>query len=73
LAELVGFDDFVHRHIGPSPHEQAHMLATIGAASMDELIGDVVPAGIRFEGRAPSTTCWASCVRWRCRTSRGPA
>jgi glycine dehydrogenase len=53
LAELVGFDDFVHRHIGPSPHEQAHMLATIGAASMDELIGDVVPAGIRFEGRLP--------------------
>ena len=29
--------DFMSRHIGPSPTEQAHMLGTLGYASLDEL------------------------------------
>ena len=39
--------DFVRRHIGPSPAEVQEMLAVVGAASMDELIAQAVPASIR--------------------------
>ena len=38
---------FQHRHIGPSPHETAEMLAAIGAASLDELMAQTVPNSIR--------------------------
>ena len=43
-------DEFVARHIGPSPAQVEHMLATIGVASLDELIDQAVPASIRFAG-----------------------
>lgn len=36
------------RHIGPSEGEIAQMLETIGAGSVDELIGQVVPQAIRL-------------------------
>jgi glycine dehydrogenase len=39
--------DFAARHIGPSPQDQREMLAAIGAASMEELIKQTVPASIR--------------------------
>ena len=40
--------DFANRrHIGPSPDEMAEMLAVLGVASLDELIAQTVPAGIR--------------------------
>ena len=40
--------DFANRrHIGPSPEEIRDMLATIGVASLDALIDQVVPAAIR--------------------------
>jgi glycine dehydrogenase len=40
--------DFANRrHIGPSPEEMAAMLKVVGAASIDELIDETVPAGIR--------------------------
>ena len=39
---------FARRHIGPSPEDQAHMLAAIGEPSLDSLIDDVVPADIRL-------------------------
>ncbi len=43
-------DDFANRrHIGPSPQEIEHMLATIGVESLDELIDQTVPASIRLE------------------------
>jgi glycine dehydrogenase len=41
-------EEFVARHIGPSPAQVEHMLATIGVASLDELIDQAVPASIRF-------------------------
>jgi glycine dehydrogenase len=59
LTELAGstertdvdalFDhaEFVRRHIGPSAADLDHMLATIGAGSLDELIDQTVPAAIR--------------------------
>lgn len=39
--------EFVSRHVGPRPHDIAHMLETIGEPSLDALIGKVIPAGIR--------------------------
>ena len=38
---------FVRRHIGPSPDEVRAMLETVGAASLDELIEQTLPPGIR--------------------------
>ena len=38
---------FANRHIGPSPEDVREMLETIGAASLDELLAQTVPQGIR--------------------------
>ena len=42
-------DKFVNRHIGPRDHEIEMMLKKIGASSLDELINQVVPSGIRMK------------------------
>src|SRR3982075_71940 len=47
-APAAGADSFVPRHIGPSEHEIQEMLATIGYASLDELIDATIPPAIRF-------------------------
>lgn len=41
-------EKFVQRHIGAEPEKIQQMLATIGAASVDELISQTVPANIRL-------------------------
>ena len=38
---------FASRHIGPSPGDVREMLATVGAASLDELLAQTLPQGIR--------------------------
>ncbi len=44
------FDKFVSRHIGTTDEKQLdQMLSTIGVGSVEELIGQVVPASIRLE------------------------
>ncbi|WP_100656544.1 aminomethyl-transferring glycine dehydrogenase [Alteromonas flava] len=48
LAQLEQPQDFVRRHIGPGQQEIAQMLETIGAESLDDLISQTVPAGIRL-------------------------
>jgi glycine dehydrogenase len=53
LAELEARDEFVARHIGPNAVEQAAMLAVIGVASLDELIGQTIPAVIRLPADLP--------------------
>ncbi|MCE2455325.1 MAG: aminomethyl-transferring glycine dehydrogenase [Gemmatimonadetes bacterium] len=50
MARLDQPADFVARHIGPSEKEIAEMLATVGAASLEELTAQTVPAAIAFEG-----------------------
>ena len=40
---------FARRHIGPSPAEADAMLRTIGAATLDQLIDETVPSGIRLK------------------------
>ena len=42
-------DRFADRHIGPSPAERDAMLAALGLRSLDQLIAEVVPAGIRLK------------------------
>ena len=53
LSVLEQHDEFIGRHIGPCASEIAAMLATIGAASLDELIAQTVPASIRLPADLP--------------------
>ena len=46
-TDYLPYDFANRRHIGPSPAEMADMLATLGVASLDELIDQTVPASIR--------------------------
>jgi glycine dehydrogenase len=53
--------DFVRRHIGPSPRDIAAMLESVGAKSLNELMGQTLPSSIRQKtpldlGRALSET-----------------
>ena len=47
LAALENATEFVARHIGIAPEDEAHMLSAIGAASRDALIDAIVPPSIR--------------------------
>ena len=48
-ALLAHPDDFVRRHIGPSPLETRQMLDLLGYSSLEDLIDDAVPAPIRLK------------------------
>ncbi len=48
--DLRASKKFEERHNGPSPQEIKDMLTTIGAESVDQLINETVPSGIRMEG-----------------------
>ncbi len=41
-------DKFVNRHIGPNENEINDMLATIGISSLDKLIDETIPKGIKL-------------------------
>ncbi|MEX2271889.1 MAG: aminomethyl-transferring glycine dehydrogenase [Vicinamibacterales bacterium] len=43
-------DKFVFRHIGPRPSDLEPMLEAVGAASLDALIDEAIPADIRLTG-----------------------
>ena len=47
LNELQDHGEFARRHIGPDPGELAAMLATIGVATLDDLMDRAVPERIR--------------------------
>jgi glycine dehydrogenase len=49
LTELQDDGAFVARHVGTGPAEQEGMLADLGCASMEELLGQSVPEAIRDE------------------------
>ncbi|RZM10388.1 MAG: hypothetical protein EOO88_48225, partial [Pedobacter sp.] len=40
--------EFSSRHIGPNEHDTTKMLETIGVGSLEELIANTVPPGIRM-------------------------
>ena len=48
LARLSPPADFPRRHVGPSETDVAEMLEALGLASLDALVGETVPAGIRL-------------------------
>jgi glycine dehydrogenase len=50
LAQLTSHDEFIARHIGPSPDDLARMLDVLGVRSLDELLDQTVPASIRIDG-----------------------
>ncbi|HEV7203653.1 MAG TPA: aminomethyl-transferring glycine dehydrogenase [Jatrophihabitans sp.] len=47
LAALEQAGPFAERHIGTTGEDQRRMLDAIGYASLDDLLGDAIPAGIR--------------------------
>jgi glycine dehydrogenase len=49
VGTLAPCDAFAPRHIGPNEAEIGQMLAAVGAASMEEFIGQVVPGSIRMD------------------------
>ncbi|TMP47165.1 glycine dehydrogenase (aminomethyl-transferring) [Pseudoalteromonas citrea] len=49
LEQLEQKQDFIRRHIGPSPAQVSDMLAALEVSSVEELIGQTVPAAIRLE------------------------
>ena len=48
-TRLQPSDIFVQRHIGPNPDEVSKMLATLGLASLEELVAETIPAAIHVE------------------------
>ena len=48
MDELNATNWFPSRHIGPSPDERDSMLTAIGAASLDALMDEAIPASIRL-------------------------
>ena len=49
LKDLFQTDDFIHRHIGPSPADIDAMLETVGESSLEQLIQSTVPASILLD------------------------
>ncbi len=47
LSALEQQDDFLRRHIGPDDAQIASMLQSLGVSTLEELIGQTVPASIR--------------------------
>lgn len=41
--------EFIPRHIGPNEHDTKQMLKIVGVSSLDELVNQTVPAGIRMD------------------------
>ncbi|WP_026377365.1 aminomethyl-transferring glycine dehydrogenase [Aestuariibacter salexigens] len=48
LEQLEQKQDFIRRHIGPGAAEIAEMLDAVGASSLDDLMQQTVPGGIRL-------------------------
>ena len=46
---VFDFESFQSRHIGPDPEETADMLKVVGAASLDALMDEAIPARIRLK------------------------
>jgi len=53
LNVLENRDEFIARHIGPSPEDIPAMLDAIGTPSVDVLIDETVPAAIRLPAPLP--------------------
>ena len=54
LPVFTAREPFVGRHIGPSAEDQQAMLATLGYASLDDLLTAALPDGVRAPTSAQS-------------------
>ena len=48
LSQLENRGAFIERHIGPDAQQQQEMLNTVGADSLNALIGQIVPKDIQL-------------------------
>ncbi|XMO71894.1 aminomethyl-transferring glycine dehydrogenase [Luteolibacter sp. AS25] len=48
-ATMAATSSFLPRHIGPTPADQSEMLQQVGHGTLDELIFEAVPNGIRMD------------------------
>ena len=46
-------NEFLSRHIGPSPSEEQEMLQTMGLSSVDQLVDETIPEAIRLKKELP--------------------
>jgi glycine dehydrogenase len=66
LSQLENRGAFIERHIGPDAQQQQEMLKTVGADSLNALIGQIVPQDIqlatprRWATRLPNSPRWRS-------------
>ncbi|MCH8532727.1 MAG: aminomethyl-transferring glycine dehydrogenase [Saccharospirillum sp.] len=49
LEILEAKDDFLRRHIGPSPADEAQMLSQLGLNSLEALVDQILPESIRYD------------------------
>ncbi|BDY03464.1 aminomethyl-transferring glycine dehydrogenase [Ferrimonas sp. YFM] len=49
LSQLFNRDEFLPRHIGPTLAQRQQMLEFVGATSLEDLTGQIVPEGIRLQ------------------------
>ena len=59
-------DTFLQRHLGPSPDDIDEMLTVVGARSLDALVDDALPSGIRLDqplDLAPAVS-ESQCLQW---------
>ncbi len=49
LRQLEDHGEFVSRHIGPRPEDIQHMLKTVGAQSLEQLIESTLPPSIQLD------------------------
>ena len=49
-TDYLPYDFANRRHIGPSPAEMEEMLSVVGAETLEALMDDTLPKGIRMEG-----------------------
>ena len=74
LSALENAAEFIARHIGIGPDDEATMLQAVGAASRDELMASIVPRSIaRSQPMAiPAPITEAAALAENARAASGP-
>ncbi len=65
LGQLENRGAFIERHIGPDAQQQQEMLNTVGADSLNALIGQIVPQDIQLATPLRWVTRLPNSPRWR--------
>lgn len=65
LSQLENRDAFIERHIGPDAQQQQEMLKTVGADSLNALIGQIVRRISSWRPHRRWATRLPNSPRWR--------